>query len=179
MKLIYIRHGETDWNTLHLLQGSTDIPLNETGRLQAQKTAQILSTQPFQRIFCSPLLRAKETAQIINQTRNVPLTCDDRIRERGFGSLEGKPFTQKDFDQWWKSNFNGTLYGMESIDELRTRVSSLLDELCLLFPEETILMVAHGGTFVAVDSYFNGYPSDGETLRFIPNCTFKIFESQK
>ena len=179
MKLIYVRHGETDWNTLKKLQGWTDIPLNEKGREQARKTCDLLKEYTFDRIVCSPLLRAKQTAEIINEERQVPLIVDERIRERGFGTLEGSPFTQADFAQWWKSNFDCSTVGMEPMSVLFARVAALIDELQEKYPEETVLLVSHGGAFVAVDGYFNGYPQDGEEMRFLPNCTVREFSVKR
>lgn len=179
MKLIYVRHGETDWNTKGKLQGWTDIPLNEKGMEQARKTTEILREYPFDRIVCSPLLRAKQTAEIINESRGVPLEADERIKERGFGTLEGGPFTQEDFAQWWKSDFDCGAVGMEPMPVLFARVASLIAELQEKYPEETVLLVSHGGAFVAVDGYFNGYPQDGEEMRFLPNCTVREFSGKR
>ena len=179
MQVIYVRHGETAWNEAHLLQGWSDIPLNAAGILQAQKTRGLLKDTPFDRIVTSPLLRAKQTAEIIGEGRDVPLIVDERLKERGFGDLEGHPFSQDDFDSWWKRSFDFAACGMEPVDSLLARIRSLIDELYEEHPDETILFVAHGGTFVGVDSYFNGYPADDETLRFIPNCTVRRFHKEK
>lgn len=175
MEVIYVRHGETAWNEAHLLQGWSDIPLNAAGIGQAEKTRELLAQIPFDRIVCSPLLRAKQTAEIIAKGRGVPLIVDERLKERGFGSLEGHPFSQDDFNSWWKRKFDCTACGMESVDSLLSRVKDLIDELRQKYPGETILFVAHGGTFVGVDSYFNGFPGNDETLRFIPNCMIRRF----
>ena len=88
MKLYIIRHGETAWNKKLLLQGQTDIPLNENGRELAQVTARALQMVPFDLCITSPLLRAKETAQIILGSRKIPFWEDARIQEIGFGTYE-------------------------------------------------------------------------------------------
>ena len=85
MDIYLIRHGETDWNKTKRLQGVTDIPLNAYGIELAEKTAEGLKDVPFDRIYTSPLIRAKETAQIILGTRQIPLLEDPRIKEIGFG----------------------------------------------------------------------------------------------
>lgn len=89
MKLYMIRHGQTDWNRQHLLQGWTDIPLNENGRTLAAKTAGGLKDIPFDRVYTSPLIRAKETARLALGGRDIPTIEDRRIIEVGFGKLEG------------------------------------------------------------------------------------------
>ena len=89
MKLYLIRHGETDWNKVHRIQGSSDIELNEYGRELAFMTREGLRHVPFDIGYTSPLKRAKETGEIILGGRNVPLYEDDRVREACFGAFEG------------------------------------------------------------------------------------------
>ena len=73
MRLYLIRHGETEYNKLKKNQGQIDIPLNEYGRELARKTGEGLADVPFDLCFCSPLSRAKETAELILVGRNVPI----------------------------------------------------------------------------------------------------------
>ena len=83
--MIYIlRHGKTDWNVLRKLQGRTDIPLNETGRAMAAEAAERYAGVHFDVCYSSPLVRAKETAQIILKDRDVPIYIDDRLMEMFF-----------------------------------------------------------------------------------------------
>ena len=89
MMLYIVRHGETDWNREHKVQGRTDIPLNDYGRRLARETAEGMKDIPIDLCFTSPLLRAKETAQIILEGRNVPLCDEERIQEISFGRYEG------------------------------------------------------------------------------------------
>ena len=83
MRLYIVRHGETDWNRIHRVQGRTDIPLNDYGRRLARETAEGMKEVRIDLGYTSPLLRAKETAQIILADRGVPLYEDSRtlIRE--------------------------------------------------------------------------------------------------
>ena len=74
-----IRHGETDWNKAHRLQGWSDIPLNERGRAQAACAAKMMASVPLDVIYTSPLKRAVETADIIRGERDIPV-----ISEKGF-----------------------------------------------------------------------------------------------
>ncbi|MDR2686749.1 MAG: histidine phosphatase family protein, partial [Oscillospiraceae bacterium] len=96
MTLLYLRHGQTDWNARDLVQGRTDIPLNETGRAQARARATELIgyRPPVDVIYASPLKRARETAEIIQSALGVPLYFDNRLMEMRFGRLEGVPRTQ-------------------------------------------------------------------------------------
>ena len=90
MKLYIVRHGETDWNKARKIQGQSDIPLNAFGRHLARETAKGLADVHFDLCFTSPLSRAKETARIILEGRDVPIIEDPRIEEMSFGVYEGK-----------------------------------------------------------------------------------------
>lgn len=84
MTTVYmVRHGETDWNGAHRMQGRSDIPLNERGREQASCAAKALADVPFDVIYTSPLSRAEKTAEIIRGKRNIPL-----IEEKGFMEID-------------------------------------------------------------------------------------------
>lgn len=89
MKLYIIRHGQTDWNIQGKIQGQTDTVLNETGIKQAQIAKENLANTEFDLVICSPLKRAKQTAEIILKERNIPVIFDDRLKETYFGKLEG------------------------------------------------------------------------------------------
>ena len=96
MRLYIIRHGETAWNTQLRLQGQTDIELNENGRLLAKKTAQAMRGIPFDLVLTSPLSRAKETALLVLDGRNIPVIEDTRIREISFGDMEGERISKEE-----------------------------------------------------------------------------------
>ena len=154
MYLYFIRHGETDWNTVRRLQGGSDIPLNEQGIRLAQMTAEAMKDIPFHRIFTSPLIRAKETARIIKGDRDIPVIEDQRLREISFGVLEGKiynpqkgiveaPQLEKFFEH--PEQYQCPEEG-ESIPHLLERTADFLQELVHTpsFEEETILISCHG-----------------------------------
>lgn len=90
MKIYFMRHGETQWNHLHKLQGQTDIPLNEYGLLVARKTQKGIANIPFDIAYTSPLQRARQTAEIVLAGRDIELIADERLKEISFGSGEGK-----------------------------------------------------------------------------------------
>ncbi|MBR3041256.1 MAG: histidine phosphatase family protein, partial [Eubacterium sp.] len=87
--LYIIRHGKTDWNNLHKIQGRTDVPLNEEGRAMAREAAVEYKNVHFDVCYCSPLIRAMETAEILLEGRDVPIITDDRLMEMCFGVYEG------------------------------------------------------------------------------------------
>ena len=88
--MLYImRHGKTEWNQQHKLQGRTDIPLNDEGRKMAEAAHTEYLDVHFDVCYTSPLIRAKETAEIVLRDRNVPIITDDRLVEMSFGCYEG------------------------------------------------------------------------------------------
>lgn len=89
MKLYLVRHGETEWNHLRKMQGQMDIPLNEYGIELAEKTADGMKDIKFDRIFASPLVRAKKTAEYIAENSGAIVETDDRLKEINFGEGEG------------------------------------------------------------------------------------------
>ncbi|WP_240620132.1 histidine phosphatase family protein, partial [Peribacillus acanthi] len=95
-KICLIRHGETDWNSLGKLQGRTDIALNKQGILQAEECRQFLKESKWDLIVTSPLLRAKQTAEIINQDFNVPLIEMKEFLERDYEDAEGMTINERE-----------------------------------------------------------------------------------
>ena len=95
MDIYLIRHGETDWNHMKKLQGTTDIPLNAYGIELAEKTAEGLKDVPFDRIYTSPLIRARKTAEIIRRDRPIEIIETDGLKEISFRIIT--PFPNPDF----------------------------------------------------------------------------------
>ncbi|PSL40141.1 putative phosphoglycerate mutase [Planomicrobium soli] len=139
-----VRHGITDWNLLGIAQGSSDIPLNETGRQQAVALAERLALESWDTIVSSDLLRAKETAQIIADRLNLPISfLDPRIREMNGGKIEGT--TEKERVEKWGENWRSLDLGMESAEEVSARAIDFLEALLENHKGKRILMVSHGG----------------------------------
>ncbi len=86
----FLRHGETDWNVAHRIQGHTNTPLNATGLAQAEAVAQQLKPMGIARIISSPLQRAADTAAAVQRVLQIPLEHDERLKERYFGAFEGR-----------------------------------------------------------------------------------------
>lgn len=94
MEIYIVRHGETIWNKEKRLQGISDIELNEEGRRLAKETGKNLWKVRFDAVYASPLKRAYKTAEFIVAGRPITVIQDERIREIGFGVLEGKTIEQ-------------------------------------------------------------------------------------
>lgn len=87
MEVLLTRHGQTEWNVLGKVQGRADIELNEKGIQQAEETGEALKNEEIDLIICSPLKRAKQTAEIICKDRNIPIIYDEDVIERDFGEF--------------------------------------------------------------------------------------------
>ena len=87
--LYIIRHGKTAWNEVHKLQGKTDVPLNEEGRQMVEEAGKRYRDTHFDVCYCSPLIRARETAEAVLRGRDVPIITDARLEEMSFGVCEG------------------------------------------------------------------------------------------
>ena len=147
MKLIFVRHGETEWNIKELVQGHKDIPLNIKGMEQAEKVAIRLKSEPIDAIYSSDLRRARQTAEAIAKFHSIPIRYDRLLRERGFGKMEGMP--AEDFRKAREcSGLPRHLYrppGGENYSDLQKRVRRFLSEIKPRHPKENVLVVAHGG----------------------------------
>lgn len=159
----FLRHGQTDHNAAGLSQGSVDIPLNATGRAQAERAGPLLAGRGVQRIISSPLLRALETAEIINEFLRVDLNVDANLREVSFGGMEGKPL-QPWFPDWLEGR--STPDGAESFAALTARVERAVTGI-LNGPAGPVLLVAHGGVFRAMRDLM-GLPREGLTRNAVP-----------
>lgn len=163
MEILLTRHGQTDWNLLKKVQGKADIELNEKGIQQAETTRDSLKEEKIDLILCSPLKRAIQTAEIINQGRNIRIIIDERVSERDFGEFEGMPNTDFDYNAFWSYKQNLRYDKAENIRDFFRRVYDFLDSIKKEYDGKRILIVAHAGISIPVKCYFKGIPN-AETL---------------
>lgn len=159
MKIYFVRHGETDWNKERKIQGQVDIPLNEFGRHLARETAKGLKDVPFDVCFTSPLGRARETAEIILQGRDVPILEDKRILEMNFGVLEGKCCSKEGWDvpDSFQMFFDDPVHyqapeGGEDFQAVRKRTGDFLNWLFAQeqYRDSTVLVTTHGAAMAGL-----------------------------
>lgn len=176
MSEYFVRHGQTDWNLEHKIQGSIDIGLNESGRKQAIEMQEKLKDTYFDAIFCSPLIRAKETAEIIAKPhKDTPLIVANELRERNFGIYEGE-HAKGDYYGLWQYDNQDTPNG-ETPKELEARIYPFLDKIRADFKDKDILLVAHGGIGLIIESYYKGVPKSGDLLEYVVgNGELKIYD---
>jgi len=152
--MIYlVRHGQTDWNVEKKTQGHADIPLNEKGRKQAKSLSSNISKLGVEKIVSSDLLRAKETAEILNKVFGVSLVFDKRLREINYGDLEGIPRDTLKPEMWDIFNKTPEKLNAEPFVDVFTRIKTFFDELS--DTNENILVVTHGGPLRMIMYYAN------------------------
>ncbi len=144
-EFIFLRHGETDWNTQGLSQGRTEVPLNARGVAQAHAAAGLLAHRGIRAIVASPLGRAQRTAAIVGAALGVPVATQTDLQEASFGDQEGRPIATW-YDDWVAGGY--TPEGGESFAALQARVIPAVNRA--LAGERLVLIVAHGAMFRAV-----------------------------
>jgi uncharacterized phosphatase len=142
-----VRHGETDWNRERRIQGSTDIPLNDTGREQARATGVLLASRRWTALVASPLSRAAETARLIGAEVGLgEPELEPRIAERDYGQAEG--LTGPEIDAMFPDGAD--VPGREPREAVAERAVAALHDLAARHPGEAVIVVAHGGVIRSV-----------------------------
>lgn len=178
-----IRHGQTDWNKKYLIQGTINNPLNETGKKQANDTANLLKeiNLDWDVLITSPLIRAKETMEIIRDSLypNKEIIIDNQFIEREFGELEGMKVT----DETYKIMSSGSAKGLESLENLKNRSVNALINIAKKYPNKKILITSHSqfikGALIKIDDGVDfTYPLKNTSLNFIKcnNDTLSILK---
>ncbi|MFB6609066.1 histidine phosphatase family protein [Agromyces sp. NPDC056379] len=137
-----VRHGETEWNRQRRIQGTTDIPLNDTGRQQAAQTGERLAGEQWDAVYGTPLSRAAETAQIIARTLELPepaLLAD--LAERAHGVLEGLDHAGRAAVEAQAA----TIEGLEPRSAVIARATAALAGIAAAHPGGSVVVVSHGG----------------------------------
>ncbi|WAV93869.1 histidine phosphatase family protein [Oxalobacter aliiformigenes] len=153
--ILIIRHGQTAWNTQKRLQGHSDIPLNENGRLQAVTLAEILRDEPLDAIFSSDLQRAYQTAYEIAKIHNLPVHQDRSFRERCYGICEGmkdgeiREAYPESYKAWYAADpdhfFPDGERKTESPRQFHHRAVNAIREAATRYPGKKIAIVTHFG----------------------------------
>lgn len=156
VELWLVRHGQTDWNIVKRHQGHADVPLNAAGQSQAAELGSKLTGTEFDAIFCSDLLRASQTAQILSGMLDAPVYEDARLREANFGEWEGQPHAEmkeKYPEMWNERKLDPALPvapGGETLLQVAERMSAAADHIAARFPGGRALVVSHGISLAAL-----------------------------
>ncbi|WP_334332956.1 histidine phosphatase family protein [Companilactobacillus sp. HBUAS59544] len=156
-----IRHGQTQANVLKMKQGNinTEITyLTKKGQQQAQNLAKHFDISFADRIICSPLQRAQQTAKILNQKYQLPITLDNRLREISYGEWDGQKNADlrkkypDAYNEYWNDalpSYNQYAHQGESFTDVIDRVRDFLEESIKKYPGEKLICVTHGFTVKA------------------------------
>lgn len=158
----FLRHGETDWNALHLAQGRADNPLNANGLAQAEAAAVAMAGVPIGSIVSSPMRRALDTASVVARARGLDVEVLDDLVEAEFGDHEGKPMAGW-FGRWVDEGY--TPPGAESFASLTERAVRAFGEA--LTRPGPVLVVAHGALWRGVRGVM-GLSPDVRTRNGVP-----------
>jgi len=170
--LYLVRHGETDWNRARRIQGSTDIPLNHTGRAQAAGVGLLLAGRAFNGIASSPLSRAYETAEIIGDAVGIGrIEVLANIVERAYGEAEG--LTDHEISQRFPGD--AQVPGRESRQDVAARVLPTLVALATRNPGGTLIVATHGGVIRSVLDEIAPQPHQYRNVA-IANASVHTFE---
>ena len=168
------RHGETDWNLEGRFQGQADPPLNASGLVQAQQTADQLVGVGIQAIYCSNLQRALLTAQIIGKKLGLIPQVDIRLREIRLGVWEGMLVEQikSEYPDIWQRRQLDPVHvhppGGENLFELAERVWAATSQIAHQHPGGTVLLVSHGVSLACLICRARGLPLE-QALQVIPD----------
>lgn len=172
--IIFVRHGESEYNIKNLVQGWTDNPLTEKGVYDANSVSKKLEDTEIDLIVCSPLMRARKTAEIINKCHNKKICIDKRLLERGKGSFEGTSSADIEakalFDQDPKK------FGGETKQEFFERVYECFKEIESM--NKNVLIVSHGDVFNAIYKIVNNIPFTQKVKNPITNCGIYICQKE-
>ncbi len=177
MLFYLVRHGQTDWNRAGKIQGTTDIPLNETGRQQAEQLATVLKERSgypaktrIDAVYASPLARAFQTAEILAKEEKLPLRRLTGLRERDFGCWEAE--YPDEFHLWREQPMVGIPSGGESRKSCEARSERAIRQIL----EETAgdaVIVAHGGILVFLMNYLLRFHREPQEI-IVANASLSV-----
>lgn len=181
MKLYFVRHGETLWNTMGIFQGIKNSPLTELGKEQTRKLKESLKDIKFTHFYSSPLGRALETINILTEDRNNPkIEIIPEFREINMGEVEGIP--RSDFEAMYPAEFNnlwnnGKAYDPsnfdgETLESVYKRAGEGLKKITENHSEDDVLLiVSHGVTLESIFANINGTGVETFAERNVPKNT--------
>jgi len=182
MKLIAVRHGETEWNLQGREMGQLDSPLTLVGVQQAHALAQRLAQVPFEALYTSDLGRARHTAEVIAKVCSKPVVAMDSLRERHMGIFQGLtpdeihrtyPLERAAYEE---QGADYIIPGGESANQRVARSVRAITDLALMHEGSTVVAVTHGGFLMGLFEHIVGLPP-GNGWRFRRhNGSYSVFE---
>ncbi|WP_257160318.1 histidine phosphatase family protein [Corynebacterium cystitidis] len=186
-RLVLLRHGQTEYNATKRMQGQLDTHLSAVGVEQARAAALLVKDLDVVRVISSDLVRAKNTAEIVAASLNLPVEEDARLRETHLGQWQGLTHEEVDRDfvgkrAAWRHRPDWAPPGGESRLEVALRVRSLVDDVMQAFDgweNKTVLLVAHGGAIAAVTCHLLGLkPHQYPLLSGLKNTNISVLTAR-
>lgn len=179
MNIWITRHGQTDLNKKKLMQGRSDIPLNETGIKQAEQARELIGDIKFDAVYSSSLKRAVKTASIIGNVSEESIIRDDRIIETDFGKYEGSSYYTMGLFMtlyWALPGIFRAPKTVETIYQMVKRSSDFLNEIEAQ-DYNNVLIVCHGGIIRALCGYLEDRRNGIKWRPKPQNCEIRVYES--
>lgn len=176
LELIFVRHGETDWNRIGRVQGSSDIALNELGHRQAARLANFLETAPLDAIYVSTSRRAIETAEALTKNRTLIPIQSAQIVEINYGHWEGQTSDQilEKWPQEWadfkRDSINYRPPAGETIAQLHARLEAFISDVTKKHTSGRVAVVSHGGAIGHMISILISEAALAATRIQLANC---------
>jgi probable phosphoglycerate mutase len=142
--LLFVRHGETDWNAQRRWQGHADVPLNDRGREQVQALADSLAGEHIDAIYTSDLSRARDTAEAVGARLGIEVVVDPDLREIDVGPIEGMTAEESSAYEGWHG---------EPKESHAERVLGAVRRIAERHPQGRVLVVTHGGSMRRVHEH--------------------------
>lgn len=189
-QILFIRHGETDWNRIKRIQGHIDIPLAESGVAQAQQLGarlvqEVRAGAQLDAIWSSDLLRAQQTAQPIAAALGLPVQLTEGLRERNYGAFQGHDSDEiaerfpDEYAHWQTRDPGFAPPGGESQREFYHRVLHALEPILAMHPGGRIACVAHGGVLDCVYRFANGLALDAPRAWPLLNTSVNVVDFER
>ena len=180
LKLLLVRHGETDWNRDRRIMGRQEIGLNETGRLQATAMKESLASYAVDALYSSPVCRARETAQILGEDRGLAPRFDDRLVEIHYGDWVGRTFEEvramPDYTPYFTRLETPVAPGGETLFQVRDRAMDFIREIRQNHPDQTVVAVSHADWIKCVVMEFLRIPFENIWKFRIDNVSVSLIE---
>ena len=182
-RLCLVRHGETAWNAEHRVQGQLDVPLNESGRRQAQAVAEALAQEKFAAIYSSDLSRALQTAEISSRNLGLTINVEKDLRERHYGIFESLTYAEvktrypQDYARFEARDPEFAFRSGESLRDFSARSIAVATRIAGAHPGQSVLVFTHGGILDKLYRFVTGLPLSAPRDFGIPNCGINRIEA--
>ncbi|HKY63575.1 MAG TPA: histidine phosphatase family protein [bacterium] len=180
LRLLLVRHGETEWNLIRRIMGRQEISLNDTGRAQSLSLRESLASFAVDAIYSSPVCRARETAAILCEGRGLEPVFDERLVEINYGDWVGMTFEEvrnlPDYTPYFERLETPVAPNGETLYQVRDRAMGWVEDLRRRHPDATVVAVSHADWIKCLLMEFLGIPYDRIWKFRIDNVSVSLIE---